>query len=236
MHMAEPDRQLGRGPVGGKLDLEDGRTQDFETLRQRLAVEAERLAIVFALVEGLVGIRVMGAPDAAKQPDRFRRRQRDRLLRTRRRLEPAARQIERPPLDRCRWPARLRHPAARNLLVKRRRTIALLHPDPEHGLIHDPGLDPLQPFVPPAQGFLEKTDGRAGHADRRVLMRPRPDQPLARRLQMLEQPRDRISIAVDPATDRVDRALDRGIVLADRSVLPVSIASLVAQPFRWKQR
>src|SRR5258708_27803907 len=70
MHMAEPDRQLGRGPVGGKLDLEDGRTQDFETLRQRLAVEAERLAIVFALVEGLVGIRVMGAPDAANPEDR----------------------------------------------------------------------------------------------------------------------------------------------------------------------
>ena len=63
-------------------------------------------------------------------------------------------------------------------------------------------------------------------------MRPRPDQPAARHRQMLEQARDGVGVAVGPAADREDRALDRGVVLAHRAVPPIGVAPLVPQPQR----
>ena len=63
-------------------------------------------------------------------------------------------------------------------------------------------------------------------------VRPRPDQPLPRALQAFEQARHGVGIAVGPAADRVDRALDRAVVLAHRAVAPEVVAPLVLQPER----
>ena len=47
-----------------------------------------------------------------------------------------------------------------------------------------------------------------------------------------QQARHGVGIAVRPAADRVDRAVDRAVVLADRAVLPEVVAPLVLQPER----
>ena len=65
----------------------------------------------------------------------------------------------------------------------------------------------------------------------RIAMRPRPDQPLARDLKTGQQARYGVGIAVGPPADRIDRALDRGEVFADRAMFPEFVAAkLRAQP------
>jgi hypothetical protein len=64
-------------------------------------------------------------------------------------------------------------------------------------------------------------------ADRREPPRRRPD---------LEKARDCILITIGPTTDGVYWALDRCVVLAYRSVLPIRIASLVLQRIFLEQR
>ena len=57
-----------------------------------------------------------------------------------------------------------------------------------------------------------------------------PIRPLRGPGQTLEQPRDRVGVAVGPAADRVDGDLDPRVVLADRAVAPVVVAALVGEP------
>ena len=47
----------------------------------------------------------------------------------------------------------------------------------------------------------------------------------------LEQARNRIGVAIIPATNHVDRALHRIEVFTDGAVLPEGIPTLVAEPF-----
>src|ERR1700683_147071 len=91
-------------------------------------------------------------------------------------------------------------------------------------------------MIPPTQDFLEESDLRAGKRKVRIGVRPWPDKTLAGHFQSLEQARDCILIAIGPTTDGIDRALDRRVVLAYRSVLPIGIASLVLHPIILKQR
>ena len=126
-------------------------------------------------------------------------------------------QAPRPVAGVGRGPARLGHPAARPLPVVRRGRRVLLHPGPEHRLVHDPGVDPLEPVVPPPQRLLEEADLRPGHRVVRERVRPRPDQALARARQAGQQARDGVGVAVGPAADGVHRHLDRGVVLAHRT-------------------
>ena len=127
-------------------------------------------------------------------------------------------------------PARLPHPAARPLLVRRRRRDAVLHPDAQHGLVHDAVVGAAQPVVPPAHQLLEEPDRRAGLAEVRVLVRPRAHEALARHVERGQQAEDRIRVAVGPSAGREHRDVDRAVVLADRTVAPVVVAVLVAQP------
>ena len=108
---------------------------------------------------------------------------------------------------------------------------AVLHPDPYARLVHDARVDALEAPVPPAQRLLQEADGRAGLAQVRVLVRPRPDQPLAADLrQRRDQAEHGVAVAVGPAGHGVHRAADRGVVLAHGAVLPVVVAALVLQP------
>src|SRR5262245_5385979 len=70
----------------------------------------------------------------------------------------------------------------------------------------------------------------------RIAVRPRPDETLARRCQSLKKPWNCILIGIGPAADGIHRALDRRVILADRSVLPISVTSLVLQPKFEEQR
>ena len=62
-------------------------------------------------------------------------------------------------------------------------------------------------------------------------MGPWADQALARDAQMLADVA-RHWYSIGPAADRVDRAFDRGVVLADRALAPVGVAPLMVQPMR----
>ena len=55
-----------------------------------------------------------------------------------------------------------------------------------------------------------------------------PISPLRGAGETVDQPRDRVAVAVRPAADGVDRRLDGAVVLADRALLPVGVAALVA--------
>src|SRR5262249_24154418 len=70
----------------------------------------------------------------------------------------------------------------------------------------------------------------------RISMRPRSDETLARYRQSLEQAGNCIGIGIGPAANGVHRALDRLVILAYRSMLPISITSLVLQPKFEEQR
>ncbi len=59
---------------------------------------------------------------------------------------------------------------------------------------------------------------------------PGADQSPAGTLEMFHEPEDRVGVSVGPAADRVDGAVDRAIVLADRAVAPECVASLMGEP------
>src|SRR5262245_11240300 len=118
----------------------------------------------------------------------------------------------------------------------RRRLHALRHPSAQHRLIHHAGIDALEPIIPPPPHLLQEADLRAGKRKMRITMRPRPDETFARHRQSLEQAWNCILIGIGPAADGVYGALDRLVILAHRSMLPISITSLVLQPKFEKQR
>src|SRR5579863_4886532 len=113
---------------------------------------------------------------------------------------------------------------------------AFSHPRAQDGLTHHAGIDALEPVIPPAQHLLQETDRRTRKRKMRISVRPRPDETFARSGQSLKQAGNCILIAVGPAADRIDRALDRSVILAYRSMFPISVASLMLQPGFAEQR
>ena len=123
-------------------------------------------------------------------------------------LEPAGVQVHALRRHARRRPGRLGHPPARPLGVAAARPARVLDVGPQHRLVHDPGVDAAEPVVEPAPHLLQKPDRRPGRPRLRPGVRPRADQPLARAGQTVEEPRDRVRVAVRPAADRVDGGLD----------------------------
>src|SRR5262249_55773321 len=113
---------------------------------------------------------------------------------------------------------------------------AVRHPRAQHGLIHHAGIDALEPIIPPPQHLLQEADLRAGTRKMRIPVGPRPDETLARYAQPPEQAWNCIRVGIGPAADGVHGALDRSVILADRSVLPIRVTSLVLQPKLEEQR
>src|SRR5262245_38836118 len=110
------------------------------------------------------------------------------------------------------------------------RSCAFHHPGAQHGLIHDAGIDALQPIIPPAKHLLQEADLWAGKCKMRITMGPWTNESLARHCQLLEKAWNCILIGIGPAADGIHGTLDRRVILAYRPVLPISITSLVLQP------
>src|SRR6266542_3245150 len=117
-----------------------------------------------------------------------------------------------------------------------RRLHAFGHPSAQHGLIRYARIDALEPVIPPPKHLLQEPDLRAGKCKMRITMGPRPDETLARDRQSRDKAWNCILIGVGPTTDGVYRALDRRVILAYRSMLPIRIPSLVVQPTLHEQR
>ena len=124
------------------------------------------------LVAREVGRLPLRAPDARLGPARLDAEQRAR--------PPPSGELPDARVDARRRPRLLGHPAARPHLVGRPRLDRVLHPDAQHRLVHDAGLDALEPVVEPAHALLQEADRRPGRAVLGERVRPRPDQPLAR--------------------------------------------------------
>src|ERR1700722_16124861 len=91
-------------------------------------------------------------------------------------------------------------------------------------------------MIPPPYDFLEESDLGAGKCKMWIGVRPWPDETLAGYLQPFEKARNCILVTIGPATDGIDWALDRGVVLAHRPMLPIRIAPLVLKPIFLEQR
>src|SRR4029453_7999274 len=103
-----------------------------------------------------------------------------------------------------------------------RRLHAFGHPSAQHGLIRYARIDALQPIIPPPKHLLQKTDLRTGKCKMRITMGPRPDEAFTRYCQSLKKAWNCILISIGPTTDDIHRALDRIVILAARSMLPIS--------------
>src|SRR4051812_49244035 len=107
--------------------------------------------------------------------------------------------MEYPPVDAWAWPALFRCPFARMIFVPGPRPLLAGDPHAILWLVHDAGRFAAEPMPPPAQGFLQIADARAGIAAAGIAVRPRAhDRQLGAR-ETREQPRHGIRIGVLPA-------------------------------------
>ena len=216
---ARPRSALGRSTSIASVDL--GEAEDLDRLLERRRGEGQRALVLGALVAGPVALAAVRAPGARVQAGRLDAAVRDRLR---------GREVPRPLLRVAAAATRARTPSARGAARGAWPARRVLHPHAQPRLVHDPRLDALQVLVEPAQALLQEADRRAGLAVLREGVRPRADEALARAGQALDQPRDRVAVAVGPAADRVHRDVDRLVVLAHRALAPVGVAALVGEP------
>src|SRR5205823_14037661 len=228
--LAQPRHDEGRGSIDGELEGDDGSAQDLEPLGERLGIEGEGAGVVLALIARRVTLAAVAAPLTRREPQRCGRSPRESRLRTARLTEPA--RVERVTSrgDPRRRPRGLRHPPPRAHAVRRARRHTLLHPHPIRRLVHDPGVDALEPVIPPSPRLLEEADRRSGYAVVRVVVAPRSDETLPRRAQPREETGNRVRVGVRPPADRVDGARDPLEILAHRAVLPVGVTALMPEP------
>src|SRR5262249_52751549 len=154
-------RNKGVWPVGGDIEMEHRRAQEIERLFEGSAVEKKRAARFLALVARPIGFEPVWTPFPGCKADGLRRTDRQAPFVVVRYFGKATRakcELER--LAIFDGPAFLRDPASGPLLVVPLRRHGLLNPGPERRLVHDAGLDSLQPFVPPAQALLQEADAR----------------------------------------------------------------------------
>jgi hypothetical protein len=153
----------------------------------------------------------------------------ERTIVRRRPAEDAARHREPMALEPRRGPRRLHDPPPGPVGVMPRPD-RFLQPRPQHRLVLDAVRDALQPPVPPTQALLEEPDGGPRLSGLGERMRPGADQALAHPRVPLEEARDRVRVAVRPAPDHVDGAVDRLVVLTDGALFPVRVSPLVPHP------
>ena len=232
-HVAQSDRQARRRPVDGRHEMGDRGAEDFETFFERCGVEDERAAIVFALISREFGPSSGGperAPFSARCAGELRRGPLHGASAQGLSLETAVGQPQSSPSQARRRPASFGDPAPLGRFVERHRRQAVRHPRPIHRLVHDPGLDPLEPVVPPSDRLAEEVERRPRHAEMRVGVRPGADQPEPGNGQARKQPRHGVRVAVEPSSDRENGASDGVVVLAHGAMPPELVPPRMSQP------
>ena len=218
---AQAHRHQRARPVGRQRQLDLREAEDLERLLERLEREGHRALVLGALLGRPVPGAAVRAPRAGVRARGLDAAEADRVVAGERPLLV---------LHLGRRPGRRGDPAPRPLRVLVGGLDRVLHPDAHRRLVRDLRVDALEPAIPPAQALLEEADRRPRLAVLREGVRPGADQSLARAGQPRDQARDGVGVAVRPASHRVDRGLDRGVVLAHRSVAPVVVAALVREP------
>ncbi len=211
-HVAEPHANERQRPVDCELERRLRRAQELEALGQRLGIEDERVAVILALIGRHVAVAAIGTPDPRCDAGGLLGADGEGRRLARLRRQPARGQVIDARPDRRRRPDPLGRPMAGALGVALARRHAVLHPGPQHRLGGDAGVAALQPLVPPAQRVLQEPH-RHDVRGIGIAVRPGTDQPPARHLEAGHQPRDGIGVAILPAADGVDWALDGAEIL-----------------------
>ena len=178
--VAQPRGDERARPVGADPQRHDRLPEHLEALRDRRGVERQRARVVAALVDRDVGGVAVRAPGARVEPDGLRARVDERCVARRLGGEALGVEDERQRRLVAAGPRGLGDPPPGSLVVIRCRRDGLLHPRPEHRLVHDPGVAALEVLVPPADALLQEADLRSGSPDLGPHVPPRPDEPLAR--------------------------------------------------------
>ena len=206
------------------LQLEHGGrvAEQLEPLLERLEVPAQRRAVLQTLIARQVGRPAVPAPHASLQA---------------RELEPAqaarrGAELQHPSLDVRGRPGRLSDPAPRTLGAARHRPDPLLHVADQARLVEEAVRGALQRAVEEPNDLLEEADRGTRGAALGPGVAPGTDQPAHRPAHVLDQPQHRVTVAIDPATDREHRAGDLAVVLAGGALPPVVVAALVREPGR----
>ncbi len=223
-HLGDPHGQLGHRPISPHPDPGHRIAQDLQVLGQGWAVEGQGSGVV----QGLLYRRPVD-PFRLGQPHHLVAHMMRRAPGTGPVGQPLGGEVEDPGLDRGRRPGRLGHPAPRNLHRSALRPGGVGQEGPQHGLGHDPGGLALEPVRPPAH-LLEGPIQAHGFGQPRIGVAPGPDQPLARDLEVGEQPADRVGIGVLPAAHHIGRDLDGRPVQGHRAPPPIVIEGLMFQP------
>ena len=221
------------GPVGRDLELDDRARPGSRAAPSSGSLSKQsRAPVLHALVGGQSGRITIGAPVAAVAPavaGRGGSAQRS-GLRSRqpgvRRRAPAERT-----LDARRAASRLGDPAARPLPLGRAGGTLSCIQTRSIGSAMMPVSTPFSQWSHQRTQLLEEAD-RPARADRDadICATQGPIRPFAGHVQRGEQRGTPRWCSRRPSRRRQDRAGDRAVVLADRAVLPVVVATLVAQP------
>ena len=109
---------------------------------------------------------------------------------------------------------------------------AVHHKDAIVRVVLHAGWKILEPTVPPAQGLLQKADSRLRHREMRILVHPWANNALGT-FQPFDNLWHRVFVSIAPTTNCQHLGLDGTHIFYDRSVPPVGVAALVAQPDSW---
>ena len=179
-YIAEPDGAQRERPIRGERQVRLGKAEDLDPLGERLGREAERAAVLVALVARIVTRGAPAAPGPCLQAGQLRAG--DRVLGlvaglcaehvVGAQMQHARRGVGHGPDGLC-------HPAPRAVGGRNDGRIdPLLHEGAQGGLVEHTGFASLEALVPEAQALLQEADRRTGLARVRIEVAPRPDEAL----------------------------------------------------------
>ena len=233
-HIGQPYRHDRMGLVSSQPQANHGDAHDPNRSLQRGGIKTQRPRIIFALIRRPFGgnpALTVGAPFLRLHARGLGRT--DLLGRSWHRhigqVSPG--QVQPPGHNLRRRPVRQAQPMPGPVFKQRLRGGIVHHIQPQLRISLNPGVDTLQPTVPPAFAFVQKVDGGAGYPGVWLFVAPRTNQGLAWGRQVFQHRKDRRGIAVEPAADQQCSRRDGRIILADRPLFPERIAALMAQPF-----
>ena len=212
--------------VGGHPENGPGQPQDLGVLGQGIAVVGQAEGIGTALVvghippphDGAAGLHA-GAGYAAQLVRGF--------LGLHVGQGVIGLRMHHPLLDTLHGPAVFPAPESRRSFQVWAGGVPLAYVDREARLIHDPGVDALQPLVEPAHRLVAPLHARLGVGIVWKGVGPRPDHRLDRRFQVLKHPRQAVPIAVIPAADVEGGYLDLLVAVPQRGAVPEGAVSLL---------
>ena len=173
-YMAKPSSELRDRLIGSNFAFKFGRSQNGKIIIQRCGIKTQAHPVIDPLIRRLLARNTRAHPFATAHANPLRRSERKFLRRCYIASEYLVAQRHLKRLNRRRWPYYFACPIAVAMPGPFTCACFIFNIGPQHWLLHDAGINTLQPMVPPPLRFLQKSDGRTRHTIMRIDMRPRP--------------------------------------------------------------